>query len=95
MVAERGTGLVGKIHAAALSLNVSAGSVTAERVPVNARLHEGMSVGVAGRPVQFGAERGQGVPAPLFVRTARPASAAESDWRMLIAIETNEFNLCC
>ena len=43
------------IHAAALSLNVSAGSVTAERVPVNARLHEG-SLSVAGRPVQFGAD---------------------------------------
>ena len=38
-----------------LALNVSVGSVGAERVPVNARLHE-RALTVAGRPVQFGAD---------------------------------------
>ena len=38
-----------------LALDVSVGSAPAERVPINARLHEGVLT-VAGRPVQFGAD---------------------------------------
>ena len=38
-----------------LDLDISVGNSTAERVPVNARLHEG-ALTVAGRPLQFGAD---------------------------------------
>ena len=38
-----------------LALDVSVGSAPADRVPINARLHEGVLT-VAGRPVQFGAD---------------------------------------
>ena len=41
------------VHVHELALDVSVGSAAAERVPVNARLHEG-ALTVAGRPLQFG-----------------------------------------
>ena len=43
------------IRVSRLALDVSVGNSTAERVPVNARLHQG-ALTVAGRPLQFGAD---------------------------------------
>ena len=43
------------IHVNELFLDVSVGSSSAERVPVNARLHEG-DLTVAGRSLQFGTD---------------------------------------
>ena len=43
------------VHVNRLALDVSVGNSSAERVPVNARLHEG-TLTVAGRPLQFGAD---------------------------------------
>ena len=51
---ETGTGLR-LIRVREIALDVSVGSATPERVPVNARLHKGILT-VAGRPVQFGSD---------------------------------------
>ena len=88
---DHGTGTGPRlIHVAALALDVSVGSVTAERVPVNARLHEG-SLSVAGRPVQFGADAAKEL--LRHFSFGQRASLAADLTGMIIAIETNEFNL--
>ena len=51
---ENGTGLR-VIRVSNLALDVGVGSAATERVPVNARLHEGVLT-VAGEPVQFGSD---------------------------------------
>ena len=88
---DNGTGAGPRlIHVTELALNVSVGSCSAERVPVNARLHEG-ALTVAGRPVQFGADAAKEL--LRHFSFGQRASLAADLTGMLMAIENTDFNL--
>ncbi len=78
------------IHVYELALDASVGSCAAERVPVNARLHEG-TLTVAGRPVQFGADAAKEL--LRHFSFGQRASLAADLTGMLTAIENSDFNL--
>ena len=78
------------IHVSELALNVSVGSSTAKRVPVNARLHEG-ALTVAGRPLQFGADAAKEL--LRHFSFGQRADLAADLTGMLMAIEDTDFNL--
>ena len=73
-----------------LALVVSVWDSTAQRVPVNARLHEG-TLTVAGCPVQFGADAAKEL--LRHFSFGQRASLAADLTGMLIAIENSDFNL--
>ena len=78
------------IHVSELALNVSVGSSTAKRVPVNARLHED-ALTVAGRPLQFGADAAKEL--LRHFSFGQRADLAADLTGMLMAIEDADFNL--
>ena len=82
--AETGTGLqLNRVRM--LTVKVSIGSAPAERVPVNARLNDGILT-LAGSPVRFGADAAKETTTPFFLWTAHKSSggphrSASSDRR--------------
>ena len=77
-------------HVRRLSLEVSVGHSSAERVPVNARLH-GSTLTVAGHPLQFGADAAKEL-LRYFAFGQRAAVAADLTG-MLMAIDHLDFAL--
>ena len=78
------------IHVRGLALNVSVGMSTAERVPVNARLHEG-TLTVAGRPLQFGSDAAKELLRDFSF--GQHAGLAADLTGMLMAIDGADFDL--
>ena len=78
------------IRVSGLALDVSIGMSTAERVPVNARLHEG-TLTVAGCPLQFGADAAKELLRDFSF--GQRAGLAADLTGMLMAIDGADFNL--
>ena len=78
------------IHVRGLALNVSVGMSTAERVPVNARLHAG-TLTVAGRPLQFGSDAAKELLRDFSF--GQRAGLAADLTGMLMAIDGADFDL--
>ena len=88
---DDGTGAQPRLtHVGELGLEVRVGSSIAERVPVNARLHDGVLT-VAGRPPQFGADAAKEL-VRHFSFGQRAGLAADLTG-MLMAIENTDFSL--
>ena len=77
-------------HVSRLALDVSVGNSSAERVPVNARLHEG-ALSVAGRPLQFGADAAKEL--LRYFSFGQRAGLAADLTGMLMAIDHADFVL--
>ena len=78
------------IHVRGLALDVSVRRSAAERVPVNARLHEG-ALTVTGRPLQFGADAAKEL--LRHFSFGQRADLAADLTGMLMAIDNTDFNL--
>ena len=78
------------IHVRGLTLDVSVGASTAERVPVNARLHAN-TMTVAGRPLQFGADAAKELLRDFSF--GQRAGLAADLTGMLMAIDCADFDL--